>query len=390
MIAMNGPDVNRYILFAGLLLITVSSSFLSEKEKLKYTQNATIALGDEQKPTLVVAFSDTLDTDSLYLVKTKEGVLVHYFKNIQTEVCFDQECRLLEITVYWNVTGRYLGFELPKGEFLSKHNHEPFIASEYERLNDLLANPNLPLGHISFEKLITLPESKEESIDGVSGATTQEVSKMVVKGAAYTTYTLWNAVYGPSKDRVQQITAKYLDAHLAVLILGSPVPTDKIWVLDRIDQSVPLDPALEGKFIDLVSGEDYYLAYTTINTISKVHLGSDTLQLGLFWKYEKANHSIQKMLVQKLMEAPHLNPQIVANARSLLNQLNGRQLGDMLGLFSNHDVYDSKTLLIVSEILKTDNRFVSGQAYKYLEDSNTSDEAIVELMNNYISSRRMH
>ena len=172
---MNGSDVNRNILIAGLFVVIVLSSFLSDKEALKYTQGPTIAADYKKKQLLTISYGD-----SLYLVKTKEDIPIHYFKNELTEVCFDNECRLLDIVVYWNITRRYLGFELPKGEFLSKYDLEPFVAGEYERLNDLLADPNLPLGNISFENLIEIPETEEESVDGVLGATTPPCRKFSV------------------------------------------------------------------------------------------------------------------------------------------------------------------------------------------------------------------
>jgi len=93
------------------------------------------------------------------------------------------------------------------------------------------------------------------------------------------------------------------------------------------------------------------------------------------------------MIVQKLMAAPHLNSQIVTNARSLLSELNGRQLGDMLSLLSKHSVFCLETLMAVTKILQSENSYISDQAYKYLVMSNTSDEAIVELMEKHKRSR---
>lgn len=169
------------------MVFAIFSSFLEEQEKWKYTQSPTIIA--DYNDTLIVAYKDTLNDDSLYLVKTKGHIPIHYIRSIIAEVCFDNKCRLLDITVYWNITGRYLCFELPRGEFLSKYDHEPFVASEYERLDELLTDPLLPLGDISFEKLIKNPETDADSVDGVSAAITEDVSKFVVKGAAYTTYT---------------------------------------------------------------------------------------------------------------------------------------------------------------------------------------------------------
>jgi len=380
---MNVPEVNRFITVVGLLLFTALSSFLSDKEKLKYSQSPTVAGDNNQDQTYVIVHIDTLSGDSLYLVKTKESIPLHYFKNITTEVCFDNECRLLNITVYWNITGRYLGFELPDGEFLSKHDHEPFSSNEYERLNDLLADPTLPLGEISFAKLIETPETQADSVDGVSGATTEDVTKIVVKGAAYTTYTLWNIVHGPTRDLVAGLTEKQLSPDLIDLILKSPDIDDRVWALDRISQITALNPKLTSTLLDIISGDDFFLTYSVINAIKASHLNSYTLQFALFSIYKEADHSIKRMIVAKLMEAPYLSAELTSTSRNLLGKLNGKQLGDILKLYTMHSIDDLETYKSVAEILKNENRFISRQAFKFLKESNISDREIVALLDNY-------
>ena len=221
-ITMKLLEANHITIIASLFLCCALMSSRFNKEKLRYSQPHTIGYDYDQEQTLLTLYRDTMGNDSLFWIKSNENIPIHYFKYVATEVCFDSECRLLNITVFWNITGRYLGFELPKGEFLSKHDHEPFSNDEYERLNDLLADPNLSLGGISFEKLIEIPETESDSIDGISGATTKEVSEMVVKGAAYTTYTLWNIVHGPTKDSVANLTETQLSPDLIDLILKKP------------------------------------------------------------------------------------------------------------------------------------------------------------------------
>lgn len=375
---MNVTQVNRKILIVGLLIVTALSSFLSDKEKLKYTQSPTIAADYKKKQLLTISYGD-----SLYLVKTKENTPLHYFKNELTEVCFDNECRLLDIIVYWNITGRYLGFELPKGEFLSKYEHEPFIAAEYERLNELLDDPNLPLGNITFEKLIELPESEEDTVDGVSGATTPEVSKMVVNGAAYTTYTLWNIVHGSTKDLVVSLTEKQLSTDLIDLILNSPDITDKVWALNRIDQNTDLNTKLTSSLLDIISDDDFFLAYSAMNAIKSSHLYSDSLQMLLFSKYERVDHSIKKMIIEKLMEAPHLITEVVESSRNLLKNLNGQQLKSFLKLYSEFEVNDLVTQKVVAEILKNENKFISLQAYKFLKELKIVDTALRKELEGY-------
>jgi hypothetical protein len=375
---MNVTQVNRNILIVGLLIVTALSSFLSDKEIWKYTQRPTITDDYKKKHTVTINYGD-----SLYLVKTKANIPLRYFKNELTEVCFDNECRLLDIIVYWNITGRYLGFELPEGEFLSKYDHEPFVAAEYERLNKLLADPDLPLGNITFEKLIEVPEAEEESVDAVSGATTPEVSKMVVKGAAYTTFTLWNIVHGPTRYLISSLTEKQLSTDLMDMILNSPDITDKVWVMNRIDQITELNPKLTASLLEIISGDDFFLSYSAINAIQSTHLNFDRLQIALFSTYQEADHSIKKMIVEKLLEAPHLSTEVIESSRKLLSTLNGQQLKTFLKLYSKFEVNDLETYRAVAEILKNENRYISQQAYKFLRESKMVDGEIAGLLKDY-------
>lgn len=375
---MNERLYNSHLLILGLLVIAALSSFLNGKEKLKYTQKPTLSIEYKKKETQTVSYGD-----SLFLVKTKQDIPLYYFKNVISEVCFDQECRLLEIVVYWNITGRYLGFELPEGEFLSKHDHEPFVESEYEKLNDLLADANLPLANISFEKLIEIPDQEENQVDGVSGATTPEVSKMVVKGAAYTTYTLWNIVNGSTKSLIERVTAKQLSSNLIHMILNSEDINDRIWVLDKINEETVITPSLSSSLLDLITGEDYFLAYSAINSIKTAHINSRTLQIALFSIYGQVDHSIQSMIIEKLGYAHNLCSDLVVSSRNMLSQLNGKQLGDLLKLYSRHSIADLETCQVVAKILKNENTFISQQAYKFLKKSNPPDEKVAELIELY-------
>lgn len=373
---------NCFTIAIGFFLWSILGFSLSGHDKLSYSKKATIVGDYDQEQTIVIAYKDSLSGDSIFLVQRKESnIPLHFFKNIVTDVCFDNECRLLQVSVYWNITGRYLGFDLPPGEFLSKHDHKPFSQDEYERLNDLLADPNLPLNAVSFEELIEIPDLTSDSIDGISGATTKTISEMVVKGAAYTTYTLWNIVHGPTQDLVVQKTEKQLSPDLIDLILKSPDQSDKVWVLGRITSRTILTKKLTTSLLEIIAGDDFFLAYSALNALKSSHLASTSLQSNLFSIYEHADHSIQRMIIEKLMKTSSLSSTFVVRSRAILGTLNGKQLGDMLKLYANHDINDMETLNVVAKILKNENRFVSRQAYNFLKSSHLSDQEIEALKN---------
>ena len=366
-------------LLGGLVL----SSFSQENPPLRYMQVATIKSSINEEESIVSKYKDTLTNDLIYLCKSNNDVPLYYYKNVKGEVCFDDECRLLDIVVYWNITGRYLGFELPKGEFLSKYDHDPFSENEYQRLHTLLADLSIPLDAVSFEKLVEQPKNDEGVVDAVSGATSKSVADMVVKGAAYTTYKLWNIVNGPTMDIVSKLTEKHLTPTLIYRILQSPDISDRLWALNRMDALNVLTPQLEDTLLEIISSDDFYLSYSAINAINVIHLKSVELQQGLFANYPKANHSIQTALLKKLIEAPFLSSEIIQDSRVLLPQLNGQQLNDLLQLYTKHKVHDTKTYSEVAKILKNQNKYISKKAYSFLINIQTDDEFIMERLKAY-------
>jgi hypothetical protein len=363
----------------GILL----SSFLQESRHIKYMKASTLNASFATEGSFQETIKDSITHESVYLQKSKEGIPLHYRKIIRDNVCFDKECRKLDIIIYWNITGRYLGFELPEGEFLSKQDHEPFVESEYQRLHALLANSSIPLDAFSFEDLIEKPSLKHQDLDAVSGATSKSLAEMVVKGAAYTTYKLWNIVNGPTMDFVSDYTEKQLTPNLIHLILQSPESFDRIWALHKMDSSLPITPDLEKELLKIITSDDFYLSYTAIHAIKAVHLNSFKFQERLFSLYKNANHSIQKELLKTLMQSPLLSPKLVSSSRELLKQINGQQLEDILDLYSLHSIYDLETCRAVASILDNENHFVSKKAYYFLNRVKSKDEFVQDRLKAY-------
>lgn len=92
---------------------------------------------------------------------------------------------------------------------------------------------------------------------------------------------------------VVHLTEMQLTRDLIDLILKSSDISDRVWALNRIDQSIELNPKLTPSLLDIISGEEYFLDYSAIDAIRLVHLDSDSFQLGLFAKYDEVNHDIK-------------------------------------------------------------------------------------------------
>ena len=109
-----------------------------------------------------IDFNDTLHSDTLLIHLNKEGNPVRYSRRLVTGVCIKGECRLVKLELLWNITGRYLGFIIPEGEFLSKTEHVKFNADEYTRLHNILEDSNSPLANYSIEELVPVKDSTKK------------------------------------------------------------------------------------------------------------------------------------------------------------------------------------------------------------------------------------
>ena len=84
-----------------------------------------------------------------------------------------------------------------------------------------------------------------------------------------------------------------------------------------------------------------------------------------------------------------MSPEMVTVSRSMLEQLNGQQLGDFLKLYSKNHVNDLETCTTVAKILQNENRYISQKAYNFLMDVNTTDSLIINKLKAYKNNQNL-
>jgi hypothetical protein len=167
----------------------------------------------ESYQTLVGAIniSDTV-TANIYQVKDSLGLPLKYKARIVTPVCETDKCYIIEIIIYWDLIGRYCGYDTIPGQGLTKLDHIPFSEKDYRKLNDILSDRNSLLASYSKENLVSSTRSSE--IDGFTGATDQAIKESVISGGVYSCYALWHIANGDAKDTLRKVTFNNLNSEL--------------------------------------------------------------------------------------------------------------------------------------------------------------------------------
>jgi hypothetical protein len=347
--------------------------FDENRQDIRYFEPATLSIADSSS-LLLVSINDSLFRQEMPQKGGSASIPVNYYMELHTGVCFDNKCRPLKIRLYWNITGRYLGFELLNGEYLSKQDHEPFVPGEYEQLHRLLADPFLPLGNYAFEDLVGHSAPDDASVDGVSGATAKDVLAHVVPGAAYTTHKLYQIVHGPVQEQIMGLTESSLDPYLFTKILQSTEQTDRTWVLERLGLLQELNEVLIDGLMGVLLEDEYFQSYLLLKSLTATQLASKDLQLQLFKLIDRVEHGIETLIFDKLADAPQLDPAVVDHAIPLLEQLNGSQLVTLMKLFTHHGVNSSRLNDELTKVLPDQNSFVRKQVLQFLEKHDSSPD----------------
>jgi len=313
--------------------------------------------------------------DSLYLRKAADGTFKSFYQHFSTGVCFDNQCRPLDIILHWSISGRYLGFEMPKGEFLSKTDHDPFDRKEYLKLNEILSDDDLPFKDIQYHELMNQPESSTESVDAISGATSERIKDIVVKNAAYTTYILWKLVYGESQKFIEQYAEKHLNTSNLMTVLNSQDRDEIFWGLTHIKDTLSFSIPVKNRLISLIQSDDYYLSYNAVHAIPKNYLSDSGFLETLFSSYlNTSDASTKNVMLRKLKAAPRLSENLLAKSRQNLPTMAPQEISNLLKLYEKHLVKDSASVGAIRSLMKHHNPYVVNLAKGFLKRYDRSSD----------------
>jgi len=160
-----------------------------------------------------------------------------YYANIKTTVCNDTLCQLVLLKVFWDLAGNFTRFDTLQGKPLTKNDHIPFTSQDYEKLHYTLIDETSILGNKTKDELLDKDRSRYSAkIDGVTGATAQEIKSAVVEGALYSTYTLWHLANGTIKGLIRKHTLSRYNDKIRQQLLKSDNPPTIIFGLKNLDE----------------------------------------------------------------------------------------------------------------------------------------------------------
>jgi len=168
--------------------------------------------------------------DSVYLFVDDHSQPKFYYQKIVSPVCEDTLCRMVNLTLKWDLLGKYSSYYLDEGVTITKVGHKPFTDEEYNKLHTILADDKSILGSFSKEDITELPivdtdEKEQNEVDAVTGATPEAIKNEIIEGALYTSHTLWHLCRGKIRDQILNHTGEMLlnEVFMHQLILSGDI-----------------------------------------------------------------------------------------------------------------------------------------------------------------------
>lgn len=338
---------------------------------------------------VLINFSDSIYDDTLTIYFSATHQPEAFSRNIYTAVCIDSLCRPVDITLYWEVTGKFIGYSLPPGEELTKREHVPFLESDYKRLGEILSDSTSQLGYYSPEEIHPAKQAVKKT-DGITGATLPDLAPWIVPEAAYTSYTIWHLTYGASRDSIINYTKKHLLSNqLLTNILQNKDPYNQIMALRWISESnMNSNQFIEPALTILQSG-NYQSSRQALKFLKLSGIDKERLQMESVILLESEEFRIKNLAIDFIRESEKLTRPAAKELMNHINSDNYYLVNVILSLLEKRTNPNSEDQLKLSTLLDSKNENVANRVYYFLLNLPVQSPDLVKQLNRYRRTNKL-
>ena len=370
------------LIFVGILLS--SSSHFELKENRKYFKpEFNVESISSIKPRLI-HFDDTIPNDTIYICFAANNYPYAYYRELFTNVCSDELCLPVLLLIYWSPGGDYLGYTIKNNEIFTKLEHIPFDKEDYLRLHNLLDDPQSILINYQMTDLVIDNQSTSSKVDGVSSATILDVESYVVKGAVYTTYTLWHTVYGSSLDSIRNISLEYLTIPFLESLMNSPYIEDNSYALDKLKRfDLDVTEAIILKLEEFIVSDNYILKENSIDALISCGISDSLIEITLMNVFQEMDYGTKLRILRILNNILYLSPNTIEKLTDHLATQSGIIIRKILNLLQSQAELHISYNLKIAELLEHENRYIAQMAYDYLSSLDSDEEILLMKIQEY-------
>lgn len=237
---------------------------------------------------------------ALQLIYDDQELPAYYSADIFTQVCETGECKPVRIILNWDLTGNYLNYEMPPGAILTKMDHIPFNAGDYQKFASILNDRYSILADFNLSELKGHKEGATiQEIDGITGATPKSIENAIVPGAVYTCYTIWHLAHGSIKDTIREKSQLLQTEEILSNFINHKNPDYQRWAIDQIFQSFSQHKQLVGQALQLIESSQIFIKKHVLQQIPQSLLTKADIQKYLWNQYPNLTYSLQLLMLRR-------------------------------------------------------------------------------------------
>lgn len=305
----------------------------------------------------------------MWLSFDHQGFPDEYQLSLQTEVCLERVCKLLKVTLVWGALGNYSRLELPRGDPLTKKNHDPFDSGDYERLDEILKDKQSILGTYPVDFFVRPPvKSYTDEVDGITSATPQTVLDAVVSEAAYTSWVLWHWVNGDVADELRARTLPYCDPEYLLHCLQLNDPRFVEFAFQYILENDICDPQIREACFQTLEKSGKANCNLALRVLTRNPPDADELHRLLIERIG-VNEGSGQLILNYFEELPVADQALWEQLAQHLDRLSVYyDIHAVLSLLEKRAAKTETTRLHAEKLLDHENRFIVRRARDFLEN----------------------
>lgn len=321
--------------------------------------------------------TDSLSGPELFELQDENGLPIWFGRHIFKDVCISGECKMLNLWLFWDGAGNYLGMQVPEQEPLTKSDHTLFEPEDYKKLKVILQDTASILKNLKQEDLIILPDTIDPymayEVDGYTAATQPALAEVVVKDAVYTCHTLWHTVYGPVQTEIHQILEDRLSAKFLAKMFDSQKPEYISWAIENVKKHPEYHAGFYPQIMEFISPENPILANQALSYFQTELLADTTIQLQLIQIMPDTDASIKYEILWKFIRFGQLHSKTVVN---LLKMFTSQHLGIgtynlILRLITPEHLNNSEEIMqILNNLSEDENGYIRNLTKRTLDENN--------------------
>ncbi|MFT5906238.1 MAG: hypothetical protein ACI9E1_001845 [Cryomorphaceae bacterium] len=327
---------------------------------------------------------------TLFQIKNHQGLITGYTMVIDSVVCEEDVCEVVDVTMLWDAIGAFEGYTLEKGLALEKvetsnknqlsgekeesYKAAPFTDADDKKLHKILKDKHSLLKTWPLKSLAVL-DDYDDDFDLVSRPTPPNFEEAVVTGAALTCFHIWHWANGDVPSKARNLTQQHGDKELLSAFLSSTKPTYVLFALKELRERKVFTPEIVTQINERMrSGnekKEFDLGYAYLKSAIP---DAKSLHHNLAQLFTNGDHKSRVHLLE-LLDSEEILPHFLIEkmALALPEMKDYEEIHMYLNLLEKHSYSSPSILKMTSQVLKNNNFFIARRAYWYL-DKQTLDK----------------